>query len=111
MFYDEKHSKTKETYKLEPGLFSPITGIVEAMNTLTQERNNHRDICITIKISRLTQKAKVYLANEEPSLVIFSIDFGHIFGGGVGNDLLIIMCEKIRMNQHLITILCAPIHS
>ena len=111
MFYDEKLSKTKETYKFEPGLFSPITGIVEAMNTLTQERNNHRDICTTIKISRLTQKAKVYLANEEPSLIIFSVDFGHIFGGDVRNDLGILMWEKVRMNQHLIRILCAPIHS
>ena len=58
MFYDEKLSKTTEAYYLEPGLYSSITDIVEAMNTLIQERNNHRDTCITIKVSRVTQKVK-----------------------------------------------------
>ena len=80
MFYDEELSKTTEAYYLEPGLYSSITDIVEAMNTLIQERNNHRDTCITIKVSRVTQKVKVYLANEESSLAIFSTDLGHIFG-------------------------------
>ena len=64
MFYDEKLSKTTEAYYLEPGLHSSITDIVEAMNTIIQERNNHRDNCITIKISRVTQKVKVYLAKK-----------------------------------------------
>ena len=86
MFYDEKLSKTTDTYYLEPGRYSSITDIGEAMNTLIQERNNHRDTCITIKISRVTQKVKVYLANEASSLAIFSTDLGHIFGGDVRND-------------------------
>ena len=43
MFYDEKLSKTTEAYYLEPGLYSSITDIVEGMNTLIQEINNHRD--------------------------------------------------------------------
>ena len=43
MFYDEKLSKPTEAYYHEPGLYSSITDIVEAMNTLIQERNNHRD--------------------------------------------------------------------
>ena len=73
MFYDEELSKTTEAYYLEPGLYSSITDIVEAMNTLIQERNNHRDTCITIKVSRVTQKVKVYLANEESSLAIFLV--------------------------------------
>ena len=63
MFYDEDLSKTTQAYYLEHGLYSSITDIVEAMNTLIQERNNHRDTCITIKVSRVTQKVKVYLAN------------------------------------------------
>ena len=75
MFYDEKLFKTTEAYYFEPGLYSSITNIVEAMNTLIQERNNHRDTCITIKVSRVTQKVKVCLANEEPSLAIFSTDW------------------------------------
>ena len=93
MFYDEKLSKTIEAYYLEPGLYSSITDIVEAMNTLIQERNNHRDTCITIKVSRVTQKVKVYMANEESSLAIFSTDLGHIFGGDV-NDSGLLMRGK-----------------
>ena len=58
MFYDENLSKTKEAYYLEPGLYFSITDIVEAMKTIIQERNNHRDTCITIKVSRVTQKSK-----------------------------------------------------
>ena len=64
------------------------------MNTLIQEKNNDIDACITIKVSRVTQKVKVYLANEESSLAIFSIDFPHIFGGDVLNDLGILMSGK-----------------
>ena len=94
MFYDEKLSKTTEAYYLEPDLCSSITDIVEAMNTLIQERNNHRDTCVTIKDSRVTQKVKVFLANEESSLAIFSTDLGHTFGGDVRNDSGILMRGK-----------------
>ena len=94
IFYDENLSKTTEAYYLEPGLYSSITDIVEALITLIQERNNHRDLCITIKFSRVTQKVKVYLAKEESSLAIFSSDLGHIFGGDVRNDLGILMSGK-----------------
>ncbi len=66
------------------------------MNTLIQERNNQRDTCITIKVSRVTQKVKVYLANEESSLAIFSTVLRHIFGGDVRNDLRILMSGKGR---------------
>ena len=95
MFYDEKLSKTTAAYFLEPGLYSSITDIVEAMNTLIQERNNHRDTCITIKVSRVLQKVKVYLANEDSSLAIFSTDLGHKFGGDVRNELGILMRGKV----------------
>ena len=64
------------------------------MYTLIQERNNHRDIFITIKVSRITPKIKVFLANEESILAIFSTDLGHIFGGDVRNDFEILMCGK-----------------
>ena len=94
MFYDEKLSKATEAYYLEHGLYSSITEIVKAMNTLVQERNNHRDTCITIKVNRVTQKVKVSLANEESSLAIFSTDLGHIFRGDVRNDSGILMCGK-----------------
>ena len=94
MFYDENVSKTTEAYYLEPGLYSSKTDIVEAMNTLIQKRNNHRDTCITIKVSRVTQKVKVYLANEESSLSIFSNDLRHIIGRDVRNDSRILMRGK-----------------
>ena len=58
MFYDDSLSKTREAYYLEPGLYSPITDIVEAMNTLIKERKIHRATRITIKVSRVTQKLK-----------------------------------------------------
>ena len=64
------------------------------MNTPIQERNNQRDTCITIKVSRVTQKVKVYLANEKSSLATFSTVLGHIFGGDVTNDSGILMRGK-----------------
>ena len=94
MFYDGKLSKTTEAYYLEPGLYSSITDIVEAMNTLIQERNNQIDTCITIKVSRVTQKVKVYLSNEESSLAIFSSDLGYLFRGDVRNDSGMLMRGK-----------------
>ena len=90
-FYDDKLSKTTEAYCLKPGLYSSLADIVEAIKNLIQGRNNHRDTCITIKVSRVTQKVKVYLANEQSSLAIFSTDLGHIFGGDVRTDLGIFM--------------------
>ena len=59
-----------------------------------QEKNNHRDTCITIKVSRVTQKVKVYLVNDESSLAIFRTDLGHMFGGDVRNDWGILMCGR-----------------
>ena len=53
-FFDEKLSKPTTSYNLEPGLYSSITDIVEAMNTLIQERKNHNETCITV-LSRRTQ--------------------------------------------------------
>ena len=94
LFYDDKLYKTTEALYLEPGLFSSITDILEAMNTLIQGTNNHRDTCITIKVSRVKKKVKVYLANEESSLAIFSTDLRHIFRGDVGNYLGMLMREK-----------------
>ena len=36
-FFDKRLSKSTSTYNLEPGLYTSITDIVEAMNTLIQE--------------------------------------------------------------------------
>ena len=61
---------------------------------LSKKRNNHRGTCITIRVSSVTQKLKVYLANEECILAVFSTDLGHIFGGDVRNDLGILRRGK-----------------
>ena len=55
-FFDKKPSKSTSTYNLESGLYTSVTDIVEAMNTLIQERINHKEICITVKVSRRSQK-------------------------------------------------------
>ena len=71
-----------------------ITDIVEAMNTLIQDRHNHSDYCITIKVSRKTQEGEIYLANEESGLAFFSTDLGHIFGSSVDNEFEILLGGK-----------------
>ena len=57
MFFDRKISKSSEFYYLELGLYSSIKDFAEAMNTLIQEKHNHSENCITIKMSRRTQKS------------------------------------------------------
>ena len=64
------------------------------MNTLTQERNKHRDSCITIKVSMVTQKVEEYLADKESSVALSSTNLGHIFGGDVRKDSEILMRGK-----------------
>ena len=69
-FFDEKLSKSTSTYNLEPGPYTSVTEIVEAMNTLIQERNNHNETCITVKVSRRMQKVVVMLANKTIPLIL-----------------------------------------
>ena len=64
------------------------------MNTLFQERNNHNEICITVKVSRRTQKVVIMLANDTSGLAFCSTDWGHIFGNNVGNQFGVLMKEK-----------------
>ena len=94
MFFDEKLSKSTSTYNLEPGLYASITDIVEAMNTLIQERNNDNETCITVKVSRRSQKVVIILANDTSGLAFCSTDFGHIFGNNVGNEFAVLMIGK-----------------
>ena len=85
-FFDEKLSKSTSTYSIEPGLYTSITDIVDAMNTLIQERNNHDETCITVKVSRRTQKVVIMLANGSSGLAFCSTDLGQFFGNNVGNE-------------------------
>ena len=93
-FFDEELSKSTLTYNLEPGLYTSITDIVEAMNGLIQERNSHNEICITVKVSRRTQKVVIMLANDTSGLAFCSTDLGHIFGSNVGNHFGVLMKGK-----------------
>ena len=93
-FFDEKLSKSTSTYNLEPGLYTSITDIIEAMNMLIQERNNHNENCITVKVSRRTQKVVILLANDSSGLAFCSTDLGHIFGNNVGNEFGVLMIGK-----------------
>ena len=92
MFFDKKFSKSSEFYCLEPGLYPTFTDIVEAVNT--QERHNHSENCITVKVSRRTQKVEIYFINEGSGLAFFSTDLGHIFGSNVGNEFGVMLKGK-----------------
>ena len=94
LFNDETFSKTKDIYYLEPGFYPSITDIVEARNSLIQDRNNHTGTCIRVKVCRRPQQIDVSLVNEESSLVISSLDLGHIFGGDVRNYMGILLRGK-----------------
>ena len=93
-FFDEKLSKSTSTYNLESGLSTSITDIVEAMNRFIQERNNHNETCITVKVSRRSQKVVIILANDTSGLALCSTDLGHIFGNNVGNQFGVLMKGK-----------------
>ena len=94
MFFDKKLSKSSEFYYLEHGLYPSMTYIVEAMNILIQEKHNHSENCIKVKVSRRTQKVEIYLANEASGLAFFSTDLGHIFGSNVGNEFGVMLRGK-----------------
>ena len=93
-FFEEKLSKSTTTYNLKPGLYTSITDTVEAMNTLIQGGNNHNETCITVKVSRKTQKVVIMLANDTSGLSFCSTDLGHNFGNNVGNEFGVLMIRK-----------------
>ena len=93
-FFDQKISKSTSTYSIEPGLYTSITHLVEAMKTLNQERNNHNETCITINVSRRTLKNVFMLANDTSGLAFCSTDYCHTFGNNVGNEFRVLMIGK-----------------
>ena len=90
-FHDNELSKTKDYYYLEPEFYHSTTDIVEAVNSLIHDRNNHNTTCIGVKVDRRNQKLTFSLVKYEYSLVISSVNLGHIFGGVVLNDRGILM--------------------
>ena len=93
-FFDEKLPKSTLTYNLEPGLYTSIVDIVEAMNTLIKERNNHNESCITVMVSRRKQEVVIMLANNTSGLAFCSTDSGHNFGNNVGSEFGVLMIGK-----------------
>ena len=93
-FFDEKLSKSTSSYNLERGLYTSITDIVEAMKRLIQERNNHNENCITVKVSRRTQKVVITRANDTSGLASCSTDLGHTFGNHVGNKFGVLVIGR-----------------
>ena len=93
-FLDKKLSKSTSTYNIEPGLYTSITDIVEAMNAFIQEGNNHNETCITVKVSRKKQKVVIMLANDSSGLAFLCTDLGHIFSNNLGNEFGVLMIGK-----------------
>ena len=111
-FFDKKLSNSTSTYSIDPGLYTSIIDIVEAMNTLIQEKNNHNETCIKVKVSRRTQKNVIMLANDSSGLAFCSTDLGHFFGTNVGNEFGVWGTddrERNLMNPNLPTILFVSI--
>ena len=93
-FFGKKISESSDFYYLESGLYLSITDIVEAMNTLIQERQSQSEICITVKVSRSTRKVEICLANEGSGLAFFSMDLGQFFGSNIGNEVGVMLRRK-----------------
>ena len=64
------------------------------MNILIQERHNHSENCIKVKVSRRTQKNEIYLVNEGSGPAFFGTALGHIFGSIVGNEFGVMLRGK-----------------
>ena len=66
------------------------------MKTLIQEKNNHNEICKTVKVSQRTQKVmhKIMLANDSSGLAFCSTYLGHTFSNNVGNEFGVLMIGK-----------------
>ena len=109
-FFDERLPKSTSAYNLEPGLYISIKDIVEAMNVLIHERNNHYETCITVKASHQTQKVVIMLANDTSGLAFCSTDLGHIVGNNVGNESGVQVIEK-RPNEPKFAYDIVRIHS
>ena len=100
-FLTKKLSKPSELYYVEHRLYPSIADIVEAMNTLIQERHNNSENYITVKVSRRTQKVEIYLANEGSGFTYFSTDLRHIFRSNVGNDFRVMLRGALQTGSCL----------
>ena len=94
MLFGKKFSNSSEFFLLECGRYPPITYVVEATNTLVEEKHYHNESFITVKVFRRTQNFEKYLAIERPGLPFFSTDLVHIFGSNVCNDFGVMLRKR-----------------
>ena len=64
------------------------------MSTLIQEKNKHSETCITVKVSRRTQKVATLLAIDTCGLAFCGTDLGPISGNNVGNQFGVLTKRK-----------------
>ena len=93
-FMTKKHSNSSKFFYLELGFYLILKGIVEATNTLIQERHNNNESCITVKVSRRTQKFEIYLEIGGPGIEFFETDLGHFCLSNDGNEFGAMLKEK-----------------
>ena len=62
--------------------------------TLSFKKNSHSENCITVEMSRRTQKVEIYLANEGSGLEFFSTDLSYTFGSNVDNEYGVMLRGK-----------------
>ena len=103
MFLLIECSKLSKYYYLQPGCSPSVTDFFEAMDNLIQERHNHSESCITVKVSWWAKKAEIYLAKEESGLAFFSTDLGHILKAMLAMNVDWCWEEKDFTNQNLFT--------
>ena len=68
-----------------------VADIVEAMNSLIQERRNHGKSCILVRVSRRKQEVESYFAIEGSDLAFFGTDLGQFFGSNVDNRFTVLL--------------------
>ena len=94
MFFSKNKTNSSDFHYLEPGLHPSITEIVEAMSTLIQQRHDHSESCITVKVSRRTEKVEICFTRKKSGLKFFSTDLRHIFGFNVANEYILMLRRK-----------------
>ena len=94
IFYEKKLSRPSEIYYLKLGLYFSIRNIRETTNGFAQETHNHSESCITVKVSRRTQKVEIYLLNGGFGLAFFSTDLGQFVSSLVGNEFVVMLQRK-----------------
>ena len=84
----KKISKSSKFYYLELGLYPSITDIVEATDTLIQEKHNHSENGVTVKVSRRTQNLR-YTLQMKDLVLHFSVRIWDTF-----SEVMLIMILK-----------------